>query len=196
MDIFAKNDRSSAVDINYGSFRKIMLTGEVDEVSAKEVVDAINLVNHYDDERAARTRKNQQVEREPIQLIINSVGGSIYDGFAIVAAMEASDTPVHTAIWGQAMSMGFIIALCGEYRTMHKYATIMYHELSSTMSEKLEEQKRTMTELIRLQKMLDNIVLKKSKLKKAKLDEIKKMAADFYISADQAKETGIVHKIF
>ena len=196
MDIFAKNDRSSAVDINYGSFRKIMLTGEVDEVSAKEVVDAINLVNHYDDERAARTRKNQQVEREPIQLIINSVGGSIYDGFAIVAAMEASDTPVHTAIWGQAMSMGFIIALCGEYRTMHKYATIMYHELSSTTSEKLEEQKRTMTELIRLQKMLDNIVLKKSKLKKAKLDEIKKMAADFYISADQAKETGIVHKIF
>jgi len=196
MDIFAKNDRSSAVDITYGSFRKIMLTGEVDEVSAKEVVDAINLVNHYDDERAARTRKNQQIEREPIQLIINSVGGSIYDGFAIVAAMEASDTPVHTAIWGQAMSMGFIIALCGEYRTMHKYATIMYHELSSTMSEKLEEQKRTMTELIRLQKMLDNIVLKKSKLKKAKLDEIKKMAADFYISADQAKETGIVHKIF
>lgn len=196
MDIFAKKDRSSAVDITYGSFRKIMLTGEVDEVSAKEVVDAINLINHYDDERAARTRKNQQIEREPIQLIINSIGGSIYDGFAIVAAMDASDTPVHTQIWGQAMSMGFIIALCGEYRTMHKYATIMYHELSSTMSEKLEEQKRTMTELIRLQKMLDNIVLKKSKLKKAKLDEIKKMTADFYISADQAKEAGIVHKIF
>lgn len=196
MDIeLIQKSRGNNVDITYGSFRKIFLTGEIDQDTVKDVVDAINLINHYDEQKASRTRRGE-IERIPIQLIINSIGGSIYDGFAIAAAMDASETPVHTAIWGQAMSMGFIIALCGEYRTMHKYATIMYHELSSTFSEKLEEQKRNIVEMVRLQKMLDNIVLKKTKLKKAKLDDIKKIAADLYISADQAKEFGIAHKIF
>lgn len=188
--------RGNNVDITYGAFRKIFLTGEIDQNTVKDVVDAINLIIHYDEQKESRSHKGQQFEREPIELIINSMGGSIYDGFAVAAAIDASTTPVHTAIWGQAMSMGFIIALCGEYRTMHKYATIMYHELSSISSEKLEEQKRNLIEMVRLQKMLDSIVLKKTKFKKAKLDNIKKIAADLYINADQAKEYGIVHKVF
>lgn len=185
----------STNDIIYGSFRKIVLTGEVDSFEAKDIINTINVINHYDDKKEKKMN-GAHYERKPIELIINSIGGSIYDGFAITAAMDASVTPVNTLIYGQAMSMGFIIALHGKQRTMHKQATIMYHELSSAIAEKLEEQKRNIKESVRIQKMLDAVVLKRTNLKKSKLDEIKKITADFYISADQAKEFGIVDKVF
>jgi len=69
-------------------------------------------------------------------------------------------------------------------------------EETKAISDKLEEQKRNIAESIRIQKMLDSIVLAKTKMKKARLDEIKKIAADLYISAKQAKDFGIVHEIF
>lgn len=186
----SKNDNV----FDYGEFRKIMISGEINEESTKEVVDAINLINFYDEKQTKEHGKKYLPE--PIEIQINSIGGSIYDGFAIIAAMDASNTPVNTTVYGQAMSMGLLILLCGKKRSMHKYGTIMYHELSSSISDKLEEQKRNIAESIRIQKMLDSIVLAKTKMKKARLDEIKKIAADLYISAKQAKDFGIVHEIF
>lgn len=182
-------------EIYYGEYRKIFISGEIDDLMAKDVVEAINKINFWDDRQEAKA-KDQKWVRKPIEMQINSIGGSIYDGFAIIAAMDASKAEINTSVYGQAMSMGLLILLCGKHRSIHQYGTIMYHELSSSMSDKLEEQKRNIAESIRLQKLLDKIVLQRSKLKKTTLDQIKKIAADLYITAKQAKDFGIVHKIF
>jgi ATP-dependent Clp protease protease subunit len=184
-------------DSKYGEFRKIIISGDIDNESAREIVDAINLINFYDDKQEKEQGKKSKYVREPIEIQINSSGGVIYDGFAIIAAMDTSKTPVNTVAYGQAMSMGLLILLCGKKRAIHKYAIIMYHELSGGHghSDKLEMQKREIAESIRIQKLLDKIVLQRTKLKQAKLDEIKKVAADFYITAKQAKDFGIVHEI-
>lgn len=48
-----------------------------------------------------------------ISLYINSPGGVITSGYAIVDTIDYIKSPVHTYVFGQAASMGTIISTCG-----------------------------------------------------------------------------------
>lgn len=48
---------------------------------------------------------------ERIEIILNTLGGSAYDGFALVDVIEKVKTPLTIRIMGLAASMGFLIAM-------------------------------------------------------------------------------------
>jgi ATP-dependent protease ClpP protease subunit len=65
-----------------------------------------------------------------LKLSINSVGGSVFDGYSIVTALMDTKMNVTTSIDGIAASMAGIIALCGKKRVAKDYAVWMCHNPS------------------------------------------------------------------
>lgn len=179
-------------DNNEKKNRQFILSETVTQSSVQEIIKQIREINKHDDEQ---DEKKKEYERKPIELIVNTFGGSVYDGFALVAAMDMSKTPIHTICLGKAMSMGFMIMAAGHQRFMHPLATLMYHQISTMTWDKLEGIKQEVKECERLEAMYDGYVLKKTNLMQEKLDEVKQRKAEWYIGADDAKKLGIIDEV-
>ena len=54
------------------------------------------------------------VSHEPIRLYINSGGGAVCAGYAIIDTMRMIESPVETVCVGMAASMAAVILACGE----------------------------------------------------------------------------------
>lgn len=85
--------------------RRLMLVGEIDERTSAHICSFLQVFS---------------LEDGPIYMYINSPGGSLSDGYAIIDQMIACPNPIHTIVRGQAHSMGAIIAAFGEKG--HRYA--------------------------------------------------------------------------
>ena len=72
---------------------------------------------------------NRESEKEPINLYINSPGGSVYAGMAIYDTMQMLKAPVHTTAVGVTASMGTALLASGEagHRFALPHATIHMH---------------------------------------------------------------------
>lgn len=96
--------------------RIIMLNGEVNSAMAATVTAQLLFLDSE--------------SNEPINLYINSPGGSIVDGMAILDTMNYVKSPVHTICMGMAASMGAFLLSQGE--PGHRYALpnseIMIHQ--------------------------------------------------------------------
>ena len=192
MDLKKTNHKYDLFDPENPS-RTIILSCYVDEDSAYDIIELIAFINDFD-EQEEENRKDY--ERKPIKLIVNSFGGSVYDGFAIIAAIDLSKTPIHTYCYGSAMSMALLIFVAGHYRYAHNLSTFMYHEcLDSPIQDKLSTLKENMDETQRIMDMYDKYLLSKTKLKNAQLTRRKKTKTDWYMSAESATEYGIVHEV-
>ena len=173
--------------------RTIILSGEVDDDSVYDVIQMISDINEYDDESDDTVK---DYERKPIKLIINSFGGSVYDGFALIGVMETSKTPVHTYCYGSAMSMAFLILVSGHKRFGHRLSTFMYHEcLDSPAYDKLATLKENLEETKRIMKVYDDQLLLKTKLKRKQLEDTKRVKLDWYITPEQALSYKIIDQI-
>ena len=98
------------------------------------------------------------LSHEEITIIINSPGGFIYQGLAIVDAMNKVKSPIKTVILGKAMSMGALVFICGDKRQMTEKSTIMFHEISNGMYGKISELTINFKETERLSKIVSKIV--------------------------------------
>ena len=169
--------------------RTYTLSGEVDENTSKDVIDFISTVNDIDS-------TTNPPERKPINIILNSMGGSMYDGFAIIGAIETSQTPVHITCMGSAMSMALAILVSGHHRIGHLLSSYMYHEcLDNNSYEKISVIKENLDEGDRLMEMYDNYILSRTNLTRRKLNKVKKSKSDWYFGADEALEYGLINEI-
>ena len=69
---------------------------------------------------------------DSINVRINSVGGSVIEGYSIVSAILNSKIPVNTYIDGLAASIAGVIAVAGTKCTMKDYGTLMMHNASGS----------------------------------------------------------------
>lgn len=67
-------------------------------------------------------------ERKPIKLYINSNGGDVYNGWALISAITSSITPIHTINQGMCASMAFLIFIAGEKRYSMENSVFLMHE--------------------------------------------------------------------
>lgn len=127
--------------------RRIMLDDEVDEVSVGMIIRALRRMIDADKSR-------------PIDIYINSYGGSVYDGLALYDFIRAcSYTTIRTHAFGKIMSIAAIIYLAGDERYSSPHATFMCHETSDEgIKERLHQSKTDVKELERLNKILIEIL--------------------------------------
>ncbi len=176
--------------------RDLFFTKQVDQTSIGELTQKIIEINK-DDEHLKKIYNvyGLTYNPEPIQIYIDSYGGSVYQCFGLLSVMERSQTPLHTIVTGCAMSAGFMILISGHKRFAHKLSTPLYHQVSSgavgtvkEMEEKLEESKR-------LQRQLEDIVKEKTGITKKRLREIFDTKKDWYMTSEEALELNVVDEI-
>lgn len=132
---------------------------------------------------------------KPIEIYISSYGGSVYDGLALIGAIESSQIPVHTIVTGKAMSMGFLIAISGHQRFAHNHSTFMYHQISSSIWGTVQHMEDDLEEVARLQKVIEKITIDKTLITPKRLAKVKKLQKDMYVGVTEAIELGIIDSI-
>jgi ATP-dependent Clp endopeptidase proteolytic subunit ClpP len=70
---------------------------------------------------------------KPIKLLINSPGGQVPEGQAVVDAIISSRCQIITVAFGQAMSAAFDIYLAGDYRVCYPNTQLMMHSGSTLL---------------------------------------------------------------
>ncbi len=101
----------------------------------------------------------------------------------------------HTIVTGCAMSCGFLILLAGHKRFAHKMSTPLYHQVSTGFFGKVQDMEEKLEEAKRLQTQIEDYTKSRTKIGKKKLREILENKKDWYMSADEALELGVVDEI-
>ncbi|MCD8290015.1 MAG: ATP-dependent Clp protease proteolytic subunit, partial [Prevotella sp.] len=167
--------------------RRLYLNSEVDE----SVVD--NLVYHIF--RFNRLDKDLPVdERKPIILYINSPGGSVTDGFALIDAIIQSKTPVYTVNIGSAYSMGFLIFIAGKHRYSMPNATFLCHDGSSVAWDSMSKLKdRVEFEAGQMEEHTKDYILAQTDITDKMYERNKRI--EWYFYPDEGKKLGVVTHI-
>jgi ATP-dependent Clp protease protease subunit len=133
--------------------------------------------------------------KKDIKLYINSPGGSVYDGLAIIDTMNYIEPDVQTIGIGLQASMGAMLLSAGAKgkRCALPNARIMIHQPSSGTEGKITDQEIALKEGIYLKKVLIDIMAKNTG-KDAKTIE-KDMDRDNWMSAEEAQKYGIIDEV-
>ena len=168
--------------------RNLLLSDYIEAATVKPIIQTIFEINQSDDDREDEYK---DWVREPILIFINSFGGSVYDGLALVDVIKKSKTPVHTICIGSCMSMGLWIFMAGHKRFIGETATLMFHDISSFVGGKTEEVKQELNEMYRLEEILVKELTNKTLIKKEQLEDYINRKAEWYIPANQALQLKI-----
>ncbi len=133
--------------------------------------------------------------KKDIKLYINSPGGSVYDGLAIIDTMDYIKPDVQTIGIGLQASMGAMLLACGAKgkRSLLPNARVMIHQPSSGTQGKITDQEIALKEGVYLKKKLAEIFAERTGKTLAQVE--KDMDRDNWMSAAEAKEYGIVDQI-
>ncbi|MCS6824619.1 MAG: ATP-dependent Clp protease proteolytic subunit [Cytophagaceae bacterium] len=167
------------IDSKILSERKVFLWGQVDDDSAKYVIDRLLFLE----------LSNPGKE---IQLIINSPGGIVTSGFAIYDTMKAISSPVSTICAGLAASMGSIILSAGAKgkRFVLPHARVMIHQPSGGAGGQASDIEIQMNEIIKLKKLGAEILAANCGQPVEKI--MNDFNRDYWMSADESVAYGIV----
>ena len=163
--------------------RIVFVTGEVEDQMASLIVAQLLFLE-------------SENPSKDISMYINSPGGVVTAGMAIHDTMQYIRPRVSTVCIGQAASMGSFLLAAGEpgMRIALPNARIMVHQPSGGargMASDIQIQAR---EILRLRERLNSLYVKYTG---KTLEEIEKaLDRDTFLEADEAKEFGIVDKVF
>ena len=162
--------------------RIVFVGGEVEDGMANAIVAQLLFLQAADPEKE-------------ISMYINSPGGSVTAGLAILDTMRMLKCPVATYCVGQAASMGAILLAAGEKGRRHALpnSRIMIHQPWGGAQGKASDIEITAKEILRLKEVLNKILAEASgkTLESVTHDTDR----DFFMSAEEAKTWGIVDKV-
>jgi len=130
----------------------------------------------------------------PIELYINSPGGSVVDGLALYDVMHTISAPVNTTCVGTAASMGAVLLTGGTgTRSALPHSRIMIHQVSSGYRGTAADINIQVKETNKLYEQLLEILASKSgqTVKKLRND----CDRDYYMSAEEAKAYGLIDAV-
>lgn len=162
--------------------RIVFLGGPVDDHMANLVVAQLLFLNSED-------------PKKDISLYINSPGGVITDGLAIIDTMNHIDADVSTVCIGMAASMGAVILSAGQKgkRYILPHAEVMIHQPHGGAQGQATDIEISAKRIVRMREQLAEILAKNTgqSLKKVQAD----MDRDFFMEPEDALKYGIVDKI-
>lgn len=130
-----------------------------------------------------------------ITLYINSPGGSVTAGLAIYDAMQYVKAEVSTICVGQAASFGALLLTAGakNKRFILPNSRVMLHQPHGGAQGQATDIEIQAREIIKLKRVLNEIFVKHTGRAFEQIE--KDTDRDFYLSAEQAIEYGLVDKI-
>lgn len=132
--------------------------------------------------------------KKPIQMYINSPGGDVMAGLQIHDTMKMIKAPVHTICTGMAASMAAILLAAGDNRGALPNATIMIHQPMGGAFGQASDI-AIANERIQFYKHKLYSILAEATGKP--IDDIyKDCDRDYWMSSEEAKEYGLIDKVF
>jgi len=134
-------------------------------------------------------------EQKEIAMYINSPGGVVSSGLAIYDTMQYIKSPVSTLCVGQAASMAAVLLAAGEpgKRYALPNARVMMHQGSAGFSGSMPDIDIQAREIMRVREMMNKILAKHTKQPVEKI--IKDTDRDYFLSAQEAKEYGVIDDV-
>ena len=130
---------------------------------------------------------------EDITIYINSPGGSVADGLAIIDAMRLVKSKVNTVGYGTVASMAAIILASGEKRSCMEHTRCMIHQVFGGMQGTVSDVEIAYNNMLEVKDELMNLLA--SKVKKNKKQVEKDCDRDYWLSAIKAKEYGLIDEV-
>lgn len=173
--------------INQGDFftqtRTVFLYGEINATVAYDVGCRLKYLDYID-------------SNKPITIEINSPGGEVSSGLAIIDTMNCIESPIKIVVCGMAASMAALIAASGTkgMRYALPHSTIMIHQplggLGISQASDIEIYAQN---ILQTKKILNSILATacNKDIKEVELDTDR----DYYMSAAEAKEYGLIDEI-
>lgn len=164
--------------------RIIMLTEDVNHVTASSIVAQLLFLESEDPDKE-------------ISFYINSPGGSITDGMAIVDTMRYIKCPISTICVGMAASMGAVLLACGDKgkRFATPNSEIMIHQplISGGLSGQATEIKIHADHILRTRSRLNKLLSEQTGQDLATIE--KDTERDNYMLAEEALKYGLIDGI-
>ena len=162
--------------------RVVFLTGEVnDEVASLICAQLLFL-------------EAENPEKE-ISFYINSPGGVVTAGLAILDTMNYIKCPVSTVCMGQACSMGSLLLACGEKgrRFALPNARVMIHQPSGGFQGQATDMEIHVKEILAIKKRLNQIYVEQTGQSLKTIEAA--MERDNFMTAEEAKEFGLIDAV-
>lgn len=158
--------------------RIIFISGEINDSLANQVVASLLYLD--------------SLSHDDISLYINSPGGSVTAGFAIYDTMNFIKSDVATICLGIAASMGAFLLSSGEKSKRYALpnADIMIHQPLGGTEGQATDIKIVADRIILLKEKLNKILAKNTCQSIKKIE--KDTERDYYLSAKEAKEYGLI----
>lgn len=136
-----------------------------------------------------------QDPKKDIQLYINTPGGSVTAGLAIYDTMQYVKSSIATICFGLAGSMGAVLLAAGEKgkRFALPNTEILLHQVAGGVTGAAVEIEITARQIIKIKNKLNKILAGHTGQSLEKVE--KDTDRDFYLSADEAKEYGIIDEV-
>jgi ATP-dependent Clp protease protease subunit len=144
--------------------------------------------------RAILHMRPEENSKDPINIIINSDGGDVYEALGMIDFIQSLNVKVNTICRGRAMSAAALLLCSGTgLRAASKNSTIMFHEMSSGIYGKSSDMKANVQHMEKLEEVLVGIM----NINSNKDDKFWKenTVKDFYLSPEEAIELGVIDKI-
>jgi ATP-dependent Clp protease protease subunit len=177
-----KSKVQDAIDNQLLADRRIFLWGQVDDKSAKHVVDRLLYLD--------------SINNDEIQFFINSPGGYVTAGFSMYDTIKMIKSPVSTICTGLAASMGSLLLSAGEKgkRFIQPHARVMIHQPSGGARGQASDIEITAQEIVKTKELSAQILADNCGQTFEKI--MKDFQRDHWMGADESVEYGIVDGIF
>jgi ATP-dependent Clp protease, protease subunit len=160
----------------------IFLGGPIDDTVANIVIAQLLFLQSED-------------PKKEISLYINSPGGSVTAGLAILDTMNHIKNDVSTVCVGMACSMGAVILSGGKKgkRFSLPNSEIMIHQPSGGVEGQASDIEISAKRIIRTRALTNKILAKNTGQPLTKIE--KDVDRDFFLDADEAKKYGIIDEV-
>ena len=159
--------------------RIILLNGEISDESSNSIVSQLLYLD--------------SLNNEPINLYINSPGGSITSGMAIYDTMNFIKSDITTICIGIAASMAAFLLSSGKERLILPNAEVMIHQPLGGVNGQATEIKIAANRILKLKNKLNTILAKNTGKPIKQIEE--DTERDYFLDAKEALDYGIVDKI-
>lgn len=162
--------------------RIIFLGGPVSDDVANIVIAQLLFLQHED-------------PKKDILLYINSPGGSVTAGLAILDTMQHVKPDVSTICVGMAASMGAVLLSAGKKgkRFALPNSEILLHQVMGGVEGQATEVEITARQILKIKDKLNQILAKNTGQPISKIE--KDTDRDYYLTASEAKEYGLIDEV-
>lgn len=160
--------------------RIIFINGEINSETSNSVIAQLLYLD--------------SISHDDIYIYLNTPGGSVSDGLAIIDTMKFVKSKINTIAIGTAASMGAVILACGDKRYCLKHSKMMIHQVYFGVQGTMSDVSIVYDNVIDTKNSLMKLLSEATKQPVKKLE--KDCDRDYWLNAEDALKYGLIDEIF